>query len=77
VGSEKNNDHNYRAALIRQAADNTFSVVMVSKREVMVTSLLNEHAKRIASDGANAAPAAPTVDDATARHTAIVNNVLN
>lgn len=77
VDKEKNSDHNYRAALIREAADGTFSVVMVSKREAMVSSLLNEQAKRMAASTANSAKAAPTADNATARQQSIVNNVSN
>lgn len=77
VDKEKNSDHNYRAALIREAADGTFSVVMVSKREAMVSSLLNEQAKRMAASTANSAKAAPTADTVTARQQSIVNNVSN
>lgn len=43
---EKNADHNFRAALIREDADNTFTIVMISTSEVPVNSMLAEFAKR-------------------------------
>ena len=43
---EKNAEHSFRAALIREEADGTFTIVMVSSSEVPVNSMITEFSKR-------------------------------
>lgn len=43
---EKNAEHSFRAALIREDADGTFTIVMVSSSEVPVNSMISEFSKR-------------------------------
>ena len=43
---EKNAEHSFRAALIREDADGSFTIVMVSSSEVPVNSMIAEFGKR-------------------------------
>lgn len=60
---EKNNDHSFRAALLREEADGTFTVVMVSKSEGTVLTMLGEFENRSASPSAAANSAPASVSD--------------
>lgn len=52
---EKNAEHSFRAALIREDAGGTFTIVMVSSSEVPINSMIAEFSKR---DDVKAAPSA-------------------
>lgn len=52
---EKNAEHSFRAALIREDADGSFTIVMVSSSEVPINSMIAEFGKR---DDLNPTPAA-------------------
>lgn len=70
---EKNAEHSFRAALIREEADGTFTIVMVSSSEVPVNSMIAEFAKR--DDHQPAAAASGTAENLDALAQLISENV--
>ena len=63
---EKNEGHSFRAALLREEADGTFTVVMVSKSEGTVNTMLNEFENLSADPAANAQSQPESVQDTDA-----------
>jgi hypothetical protein len=60
---EKNEAHSFRAALLREDADGTFSVVMVSKSEGTVHTMLNEFENRSTEPAAKTQSQPESVQD--------------
>lgn len=60
---EKNEAHSFRAALLREDADGTFSVVMVSKSEGTVQTMLGEFENRATAPAAKTQSQPESVSD--------------
>jgi hypothetical protein len=73
---EKNGNHSFRAALLREEADGTFTVVMVSKSEGSVETMLGEFENRSADPAANAPSQPASVSDTDALAD-LINEISN
>ena len=71
---EKNAEHSFRAALIREDADGTFTIVMVSSSEVPVNSMIAEFGKR---DDIKPAPSAPGTAEALGERNQLIAENVN
>ena len=71
---EKNGEHSFLAALIREDADGTFTIVMVSSSEVPVNSMIAEFSKR---DDIKPAPAASGTAEALNELNQLVTENVN
>jgi hypothetical protein len=71
---EKNAEHSFRAALIREDADGTFTIVMVSSSEVPVNSMIAEFGKR---DDLKSIPSAPGTAEALGERNQLIAENVN
>jgi hypothetical protein len=71
---EKKAEHSFRAALIREDADGTFTIVMVSSSEVPVNSMIAEFSKR---DDIKPAPSAPGTAEALGERNQLIAENIN
>jgi hypothetical protein len=71
---EKKAEHSFRAALIREDADGTFTIVMVSSSEVPVNSMIAEFGKR---DDLKPVPTASGTAEALDERNQLINENVN